>query len=813
MVRTYRRVLLAGTIVVSTGVSLPALAQQAEADNTPPDIVVTARRTEERLQDVPISITVFSQTQLDDRNITTAADLGTYTPSLSTNSRFGPDKASFAIRGFSQDPATSPSVGVYFADVPAPRSAGATTGGNGAGPGQLFDLQNIQVLKGPQGTLFGRNTTGGAVLLVPNRPTDRLEGYVQGTIGDYGQKRVEAVLNIPLADAFKVRLGVDRNKRDGYLKNRSGIGPDDFGDTDYLAVRGSVLADLTPELENYAVVNYSHSNTNGILLRPFACNRNSVNQLTVLGCAQIDRQAARGDGYFDVENALASPTLRLDQWQVINTTTWQAGDTLTIKNIASYSEYRERVRFDLNGINVAPVAGQPFNYIIASHAPGYPTAAQNGVTEELQFQGRTSDGRLNWQAGGYFESSQPLGRSAAHNPINLSCTDYLALQCRNGLVPTRPNYSAGTITSTSWVVASRSIGLYAQATYKLAERLSVTAGARYTWDRTTAAAENLRILFPQPNTPLLTCSNNIRYPGTSLAIGKVVTNRSQCHVDYKTSSQKPTWLIDLEYKPVDDAMVYAKWSRGYRQGYINPNVVAFETWEPEKVDTYEIGAKAGFSGAVRGYLNVAAFYNDFSNQQLQVNALARPGVPIAGANVTVNAGKSTIKGVEVDGSITPFEGFKLDVGYAYLATKLKSIDFPAIDPNSPYGTFVQPIVGDSLPLTPKNRVTVTGTYTLPLDESIGRVNLGVTYTHTDSQLATARSNPFAVLPASDLLNLNVSWIDVLGQPIDLSAYVTNITNEKYILNIGNGYNSIGIESMLPGMPRMYGVRLKYRFGT
>lgn len=773
MTRVFRLYASVACTALGLVLSTEVLAQ-ALGDESGGDIVVTARRVEERLQDVPISITVLSQEQVSSRNIVTASDLGTYTPSLSTNTRFGPDKASFAIRGFSQDPATSPSVGVYFAEVTAPRSAGATTGGSGSGPGLLFDLQNIQVLKGPQGTLFGRNTTGGAVLIVPKRPTDKLEGYVEGTIGDYGQRRVEAVLNIPLADTFKVRLGIDRNKRDGYLKNRSGIGPDDFVDTDYVAVRGSIVADLTPDLENYTVASYSRSDNTGVLMHAFACNRASANQLTVAGCGQIDRQSQRGDGFWDVENAHPDPRVVMSQWQAINTTTWRASDMLTIKNIISYSEYRESAQFDLNGLNVRPVAGQPFNYIIASHAPHYPTAAQSGFTEELQFQGKSAGGDFNWQVGAYFESSEPLGRSAAHNPINLSCTDYLDLQCQNGLDPAKPNHSAGTITSTSWELASRSIGLYAQGTYKLTEQLSLTAGVRYTWDRSTSFAENLRILFPQPNTPLLTCSNNIRYPGASQSIGKTVTDRSQCHVDYKTSSQKPTWLIDLEYKPIDDVMLYGKWSRGYRQGYINPNVIAFETWEPEKVDTYEIGAKASFDGAVRGYFNIAAFYNDFTDQQLQVNALARPGIPIAGANVTVNAGSSTIKGIEVDASLMPFDGLKFDVGYAYLDTKLKSIDFPEIDPDSPYGSFVQPAVGDVLPLTPKHRLSVSGSYTLPLDWSIGQISFGATFVHTAEQLATSRANPFAVLPASDLLNLNATWTDILGQPIDLAAFVTNV---------------------------------------
>ncbi|MCB2061575.1 MAG: TonB-dependent receptor plug domain-containing protein, partial [Novosphingobium sp.] len=131
----------------------PAHAQD-RAGYSDDAIVVTARRFEENLQDVPISITVFNQEQLDQRNITSTTDLATYTPSLSLNSRYGPEKASFVIRGFSQELQTLPTVVVYFADVPAPYLSSNITSGNGAGPGDLFDLQNVQVLKGPQGTLF-----------------------------------------------------------------------------------------------------------------------------------------------------------------------------------------------------------------------------------------------------------------------------------------------------------------------------------------------------------------------------------------------------------------------------------------------------------------------------------------------------------------------------------------------------------------------------------------------------------------------------------------------------------------------------------
>ena len=142
-------------------------------------------------------------------------------------------------------------VGTYFADVVMPRGSGHTQGGDGAGPGSLFDLQNVQVLKGPQGTLFGRNSTGGAVLLVPRKPTDKFEGYVEGSLGNYDMQRVQAVVNVPVTDNVKLRFGLDHTERDGYLKNagRLGTGPydDRMGSTDYWAYRASMLVDITPE--------------------------------------------------------------------------------------------------------------------------------------------------------------------------------------------------------------------------------------------------------------------------------------------------------------------------------------------------------------------------------------------------------------------------------------------------------------------------------------------------------------------------------------------------------------------------------------
>ncbi|MDE2410704.1 MAG: TonB-dependent receptor [Sphingomonadales bacterium] len=808
--------------IALSAISAPALADQASTkEPAGDDIIVTARRSEERLQDVPISITVFNQAQLAQRNITSPVELATYTPSLTTNQRFGPEKSSFVIRGFTQEAGTAPSVGVYFADVVAPRAMGGTTGGNGATPGTLFDLQNVQVLKGPQGTLFGRNTTGGAVLLVPQKPTDKLEGFVEGSAGNYGMWRGQAVINIPLSDTFRVRAGIDRMSRDGYLRNHSGIGPDAYNDTNYFAARLSVVADLTPDLENYTIATYNHSFAKGFSPRITLCdpvNRSGARLLLAQpACDQIARQTARGDTLLDVENSNPDPYIRIQQWQVINTTTWHASDSLTVKNIASYGEYRERASFSLAGDNFKsnfaglPVplpSGVPFQYILLNPAGPEDNASQSTFTEELQLQGRTGDGRLNWQAGAYLEVSNPLGFSSGYTGILLNCANAANLACTNPL-------GAGSISYSSTKTWFNNKGLYAQATYKPTARLSLTAGIRYTSDRMTGLNESERItLSPAGAITGRFCADSLRFQ-TAAGAPLPVTAKSQCDFTAVASSKRPTWLIDIDYKPNDDVMLYAKWARGYRQGGVVMSNIGLEGWGPEKVDTYEIGAKTAFHGATSGYFNIAAFYNDFRDQQITAILIAKPTSGLAGGSAIVNAGKSRIWGIEADTSVTFLEHFRIDAGYTYLNTKLLRIALPTLDANSPFQSITATATpGSELSFSPKNRFTLSGTYTLPLPRSIGQVSLGATYVHTDGQNATsAAASPLYRLPATDLVNLNLDWKGVAGTPIDLSLFATNVTNQIYTVGVGSQYTSGGFENVLVAPPRMYGMRLRYSFGS
>ena len=327
----FRKSLLVATAIGSMALAMPAFAQDeagsADEAASGNEIIVTARRIEERLQDVPISVTVLDSEKLANNNITSARDIATYTPGLTTNNRYGSDSTTWTIRGFTQEQRTSATVGTYFADVVAPRGSGATPGGDGAGPGSLFDLQNVQVLKGPQGTLFGRNSTGGAVLLVPQKPKNRFEGYIEGSMGDYDLMRIQGVINLPVSETFRLRLGVDHNQRDGYMKNAGllGFGPHGKAgaSVDYVAFRASAVWEITPEIENYTIFSYSKSHSTGLTPKVSRCfltspyTGASTGAAGLNACAQIGREAPLG--FWSVSNPLPDSASNLKQWQVINT--------------------------------------------------------------------------------------------------------------------------------------------------------------------------------------------------------------------------------------------------------------------------------------------------------------------------------------------------------------------------------------------------------------------------------------------------------------------------------------------------------------
>ena len=785
------------------------------------EVIVTARRVEERLEDVPISITVFNQQQLSNRNIVKPDDLAIYTPSLSTNGVLGRDNTSFSIRGFTQQIDTSPSVAVYFADVVAPRSGGAVPQGDGAGPGSFYDLQNVQVLKGPQGTLFGRNTTGGAVLLVPQKPTGRLEGYIEGLYGSYDWRGLQGAVNVPIFDNLRVRLAFDNQSRDGLTKN-VGSGPN-LDNRNFNTVRGSIVWDVTPSIENYTILSYTHSNDHDSGYELIGCNPTSFIGANVCGPTAIEQAG----GPHTVSTDTRNQENERDEYRAINTTTWQARDWLTVKNIASYTLLQGHYASDDFSTNIkvpstitvpglgsgpaGPLTGTGVQFIDTSDAPGKFATDQKSFTEELQFQGRIGGDKFVWQAGGYYEESTPNAGYVGNESTQLvNCPNIAALQCSDPLAQAIrqafPAFAAfippvGGVGLRYTQIEFRNAGIYAQGTYAITDQLKLTGGIRYTSDRVKSLAEESTSTFLVPNVPTTTCIE----PDANIG--------DNCLLKTSTKSSAPTGLVDLDYKPIRDILLYAKYSRGYRQGSVSPDAATgFRTFKPESIDAYETGLKYDIHGPFRGFFNIDYFYNTLYNEQISADFTAK-NTSLATADGILNATKSKTYGFEAEAGVTPFQGFNVNGSFAYLQTKLISAPPVVLPADSPFASAAYSAdIGGPLIYSPHDRGTITPSYILPLNPAIGQVVVAATYSYTSSQTTVSKSqSPFGVVPSFYTLNLNLNWNHVHGSNVDLSAFATNVTNKIYEIQVVGIYNSSGIEFANFGEQRVVGAKLRYSF--
>jgi iron complex outermembrane receptor protein len=827
--------------------AVPAHSQAPSTGDDSPlvleEIIVTARRVEESSQDVPISMTVYRQERLENLNVVNAVDLALYTPSLSANPTFGSENASLAIRGFNQVLDTAPSVGVYFADVVVPR--GATQGAGTRDvilPGSMFDLQNLQVLKGPQGTLFGRNTTGGAVLLVPRRPGSELGGYVEASAGNYDMRRLQGAVDLPLGSTLALRVAADRQKREGYVENIAGTGSEDFEDVDYTALRAGLVWDLSDRLENYTLFSYYESETNGTLTKLIACDPTGYDPVDIvtglpnfiggLSCGQLAAEAARGADFHDVQTPVDGLS-KIEQWQVINTTTWELSPSLTLKNILSYAEYENTQRTPLFGTNwqvdsLPPpypalfFRGVPAIFTAINPAPGQISADQSTYTEELQLQGSWLDERLDYQAGVYLEWSDPESRVGNQSPTLVVCDDLAALDCIDPLGSAFTVLAGFPITIAQVGTASaettfRNRGVYAQSTYRFTDDLSLTAGIRYTWDEQESDLTHRTTVFsvipPYDGPPATKCTDVLTEP--------------TCNQNIETDSDEPTWLLGLDYYTSEEVMLYGKYARGYRAGgIVNRAPFDYRTFDPEQLDNYEIGIKTSFRGAITGTVNVAAFYNELTDQQIQVGFGPRTDdqgntTAVAPTTGIANAGESEVSGVEVEATLLPLAGLVLNVSYTWLDAEIKEIE--EIRTQDPLYQEDQVAIAPGSPIwqAPDHQLTLAANYTLPTGGDLGPVTFGLTYVYIDERITTyVYQNPavkeifganLGELDSLDLLSASINWEQFLGLPLDLSLFATNLTDEEYY-GFVPGLGANGLETAALGQPRMVGARLRYRFG-
>ncbi|MDB5394842.1 MAG: TonB-dependent receptor [Rhodospirillales bacterium] len=724
------------------------------------EVVVTARRRTENLQSVPISATAVIGAALDRRGVIDAQDLQSLVPSLTVSSPSAREMSSFTLRGQGQTLGAGPGVVTYFAEAPVPS-------GVVGGPGLYYDVANIQVLNGPQGTLFGRNTTGGAVLIQPQRPTDHFGGFGELGYGNYDNREGTGMINIPIVeDKLNVRAAGTFRYRDGFTKDVTN--GKTYDDTRYWSSRLSIQFKPTDQLRNEFVFQNLYSHPNGTGYEISAVNPNFqfwtfFPGLLATAQSSLAKQKALGPRYTTSDSGTR---FKADTWAIVNTTTYDFSDDLHLKNIFSYTNTRVDNRIDVDG-SAAPIfqsVDTPYPANLAEQQLSF----EEYFTDELQFSGKALSDALTWVAGMYYEYYTPAGYQQS---------DVLQF---------------GSVIESEQGISSLSRALYAQGTYDLGtfspalEGLKFTGGYRFTRDHKSSFT-NSYTLAPEHCSYLASAGRN-------------------CLVNFDKNFSASTRTLSLEYQIDPKTFVYVTNRTGYKAGGFNtigdPSN-PFAAFGPERVEDEEIGIKADFPIAgIPVRADLALFNTEYSDIQRSVLNTVNRVV----SSYTVNAASASIQGLEFQGTIRPTAGLELTGSYAFLyAVYGKFLGGP--NPGDPNYS------GQLLPNAPRHSISLSATYYLPVDESLGDISVtGNLFYESRFRAQDTQGDPtVADYGNYALTNLSVKWASMFGSQLDLSVYVNNLLDRTYRINGFPYYNLLGLDTYTYGEPRTFGARARYNF--
>jgi iron complex outermembrane receptor protein len=771
----------------STGTAAISTAASNELE----EVTVTARRTEESLQSVPVSITALNAESLREQSISTTQDLQMATPGVYLSGSGGNENVVYQIRGQSKalSGPSSPAVVSYFAEVPDPTFGSSVP---------QYDVSSVQVLKGPQGTLFGRNTLGGAVLYTPAAPTYDFGGVVAGTAGNFGDQETQATLNLPLVDQqVSVRLAGDLHKRDGYTHNLGVGGPLD--NVDSKGTRVSLLLEPVAGLRNLTILDYFKSDDNGDGVNLISVAPGDT-LLTELGLQkpleqQVALQRARGpfvvdtsepDYTHDRRTGVTNRTdLDLGAIQLVNIFGWR--DT----HLSYFINVDGAPAVIADGTGEFP-AGLPVEFIRGSE-----DFNERQYSDELQLKGKVLNDKLDWLAGLFWLHDDPTGAQG----------NFVGFARIVGTPTAGPGYNFITETSKA---------AFVHATYDLSavlQGLSVEAGARYTRDNISSCT----------GTGLTNTSSGTVQPGDCASGAADITGTSI----NSASSGAPTWSAGLNWQLNQDIFTYLVTRRGYQAGGINsPTLIGrlapFQTFAPETVTDVEIGMRSDWhlGGTVLRF-NASAFSGWYNNVQTALTGVqtsplctatnSGPGVSPtgscnpandpAGGTLLVNVGKTQVSGIDIEGEFAPISSLTFTYAANLLDPRTVSLDVPA--------SLVPYLASDRVPFNMTARRTYSGgvRYQLPLAQEWGHLIFNADeYYSGPTEFTAAQLPPYAVL------NLRLDYNNVRGYPLDLSLFMRNAANREYIATPVASGAFLGMLSGIYGPPRMYGVEFQVRFG-
>ncbi|WP_317930233.1 TonB-dependent receptor [Halioxenophilus sp. WMMB6] len=805
------------------------------------EIVVTARRREESLQDIPVAVSALDSEALRAQNVTQLNDLGTQVPSFRVSTGgSSTNEPVLSIRG--QRPTDSginldAAIPIYFADVVMTPSSGTNL--------SMYDLQSVQVLKGPQGTLFGRNSTGGALLISPQKAGDSFAGYIDTKFGNYNSVSVEAAVDLPLTENLAVRLAGQTTTHDGYQENKADNNLKDGWDEDSQGLRLSV-AYQRGIVSNDFMVGYDENEMVPRLVIPAAFNPSTgagqLAQLLFNSNGEIDDAIAWQEAHsanevqYDTEGEE-----KIENTILANTTELDLSDNVSLKNIFGYRKMEWSRSNDADG-SALPL----FTQGGATQGVGIITRNQPTVdveseqfTEELQLLGSAFDSKLDWLVGAYWyqmEASQrgdnqvlgpnpdsplfgglPVETAAALVSSGILGPDVTAFLGTGffGMLQSAP---AGDVDNSAYAI-------FAEGTYTFTDQWSTTLGLRQSWDTRAITVRNYGG-FGGTGSPYYFCSV------TDVDGNPVPSCAREEEKDYSS----PTARFSINYTPADGHLIYAGISTGYRAGGFNLRGFDNETLIPfdeESVVTYEVGHKANWGiGPVPIRTNLALYWQSYEDIQ-KTKAISTNGGGFG--VVTVNAGKAAIAGFEYDMTAAVTDNLQLSLAYSYVDAGYDEWNSTEIWADASDNNIRKDVAVDlkdsKFVYMPEQTLTASIKYDLPIDSHWGELSLYASlywqdemYTDETSILypqqaayegwsaeSLARAQSVAKVDAYNVYNLRFDWRSMMGSKFDMALYVNNASDEEYIVGGVNVIDSLGWAAFTYGAPRTFGASLRYEF--
>jgi len=762
-----------------------AAAQDAAAEVGVGDIIVTAQKREQSLQSTPISVTAVSAEALTARSATNIGSIASYAPNLEINSGKGDGgstNAAVFIRGVGQNDfifPTDPGVGIYVDGVYIARSIGAMM--------DLSDVERIEVLRGPQGTLYGKNTIGGAINIISSRPGNAFEGMLRGTTGSRGRLDVEGRVSIPLVkDVLAVKIAAASKNQDGYVTRPDGI---DLGDTDVdvgrIAFAWNPSSSVTVDL-SFDGSRFRQNGSPQRLSDTFSAPGGLYDLYNLLAAPYIAaRDGLPSGALFDdswvsssrrVSNGTGPTQDRADVWGTNLSIGWDVSDGLSIKSITGYREMDAAIKVDMDQ--------SPFPIVHTDEVQ-----SENQFSQELQFSGASADKKLHWLVGAYYfrerahDRNQTLLASGLYDALGLLPAAIVplipGLTCpsANPLAPcaggagnpvnalldldVRP---VTALTTNNWAI-------FGQASYEVADGLSFTLGGRYSWEKKRYFIDSI-------------------YPNS----GRVATPPTNDQRTWKNFTPK----LGIDYQANRNILVYASYSKGFKSGGWNPRPLTpeeFKSYDPEKLEAYELGLKTRMLDG-RMTLNVAGFHSKYKDLQLQTNSIS----PTTGGLILTvdNAGAVDIWGAEAELLARPVDGLLINGALGYLHNEYKRLA-----PGTGYG------LDAKLPKAPAWTASFGAQYTLDLPSGAGSLTVRGDLSYRSKTYHDPRNTSSITQPGYSLIDGRLAW-NSADDRIELAVFGKNIANKHY-MTAAEWVPAFGVQNMVVGRPREWGASATLRF--